>query len=118
VTGSNIAGRLASRPAIVGIAALLLAGCGGHSTAAPPQHGAGRAPAHGTRPGVDPAAARRLQGTLDRVRREQGIPGAAAAVASGWRGCGRGRCGRLVEMLEPVRLNLLRIIRRPRSPGG
>jgi hypothetical protein len=33
--------------------------------------------------GVDPAAARRLQGTLDRVRREQEIPGAAAAVVIG-----------------------------------
>jgi D-alanyl-D-alanine carboxypeptidase len=33
--------------------------------------------------GVDPAAGRRLQGTLDRVRRDQEIPGAAATLIIG-----------------------------------
>jgi D-alanyl-D-alanine carboxypeptidase len=70
--------RGAAWPAIVGVAALLVVACGEQSratlTACPAGSGARR---YGT---VDPAAAKRLQGTLDRVRREQRIPGAAAAV--------------------------------------
>jgi D-alanyl-D-alanine carboxypeptidase len=58
-------------PAIVGVAALLVAGCGERSPRTPTERGPS---------GFDPAAAKRLQGTLDRVRREQEIPGAAAAV--------------------------------------
>ena len=69
--------------AIVGVAALLVAGCGERSPPTPTACGPSGSPARDPNRGVDPAAARRLQGTLDRVRREQEIPGAAAAVVIG-----------------------------------
>ena len=72
-----------SWPAIVGVAALLVAGCGERSDPTPTACGPGRAAAPDRPRGVDAAAARRLQGTLDRVRREQELPGAAAAVVVG-----------------------------------
>jgi D-alanyl-D-alanine carboxypeptidase len=62
------------------MATLALAGCGGGSSGAPATHEPRGAPAARGRPGLDHAARRRLQATLDRVRRGQGAPGAAAAV--------------------------------------
>ena len=74
---------LAGWPAIVGVAALLVAGCGERSHPTPTGCGPSRAPAPDRPRGVEAAAAARLQGTLDRVRREQELPGAAAAVVLG-----------------------------------
>jgi CubicO group peptidase (beta-lactamase class C family) len=73
-----LCGRCAGWPAIVGMAALLVAGCGEQSPRSPIA-----CKASGAHQDVDPAVAGRLQGTLDRVRREQKIPGAAAAVVVG-----------------------------------
>jgi D-alanyl-D-alanine carboxypeptidase len=78
-----LSGRLASRAAIVAVAALLVAGCGEGSPQTPTACGPSGSPAPDGRRGVDPAVARRLQRTLDRVRREQEVPGAAAAVVIG-----------------------------------
>ena len=64
----------------MGVAALLAAGCGDGSPAPPTACAASDAPASDRPQDLKPAAAKRLQGTLDRVRREQEIPGAAAAV--------------------------------------
>jgi D-alanyl-D-alanine carboxypeptidase len=67
-----VAPRLAGWSAIAGVTASLLIACGGHSPSA--THG-------GVQPHGDDAAARaQLQATLDRVRRQQQIPGAEAAV--------------------------------------
>ena len=77
-----LCGRCAGWSAIVAVAALLVAGCGEQSPRTP-------VACSGAHRDVDPAVARRLQETLDRVRREQEIPGAAAAVAVGdclWQG--------------------------------
>lgn len=106
--GRAVPGRLAGWPAIVGVAVLLVAGCGGHSTATEPRHGPGGSPAQGSRQGVDAAAARRLQGTLDRVRREQAIPGAAAAVVLPGGAIWVGASGLAdVRTREPVRAETL-----------
>ena len=78
-----LSGRFASRPTIVAVAALLVAGCGERSPQTPTACGPSGSPAPDGRRGVDPAAARRLQHTLDHVRREQEVPGAAAAVVIG-----------------------------------
>ena len=67
----------------VGASALLMAGCGERSHPTPTACEPSRAPAPDRPRGVDAAAATRLQGTLDRVRREQELPGAAAAVVVG-----------------------------------
>jgi D-alanyl-D-alanine carboxypeptidase len=75
--------RLAGWPVIVGVVALLVAGCGERSPPTATACGPRGAPAHDRHRGVDPAVARRLQATLDRVRRAQQIPGAAAAVVVG-----------------------------------
>jgi D-alanyl-D-alanine carboxypeptidase len=69
--------------AIVPIVALLATGCGGGSAPVPTACSAAGSVAPGRPRAVDPAAARRFQGTLDRVRREQKLPGAAAAVVIG-----------------------------------
>jgi D-alanyl-D-alanine carboxypeptidase len=68
--------RLSAWPALVGVAALLMGGCGERSPTTPSSSKPGGSPAQGRQRPV----AERLQGTLDRVRREQEIPGAAAAV--------------------------------------
>jgi D-alanyl-D-alanine carboxypeptidase len=84
---------------MVGVAALLLAGCGERS---PPARESSDSPA------LDPAAARRLQGTLDRVRREQDLPGAAAAVVTAGGGVWAGASGLAdVRRREPVRSETL-----------
>jgi D-alanyl-D-alanine carboxypeptidase len=75
-----VSGRFAGWAAILGVAALLVAGCGGRSSRTPTACGRSGSPVHDPRGGFDPAAARRLQGTLDRVRRDQELPGAAAAI--------------------------------------
>jgi len=75
--------RFAGWPAIVGVAALLVAGCGERSPPTRTACEASRAPASDRPKDLNPAVAKRLQDTLDRVRREQKIPGAAAAVVIG-----------------------------------
>jgi D-alanyl-D-alanine carboxypeptidase len=75
-----VSGGFAGWPAIVGVAALLVAGCGDGSPPGPTACGSSGSAAHDPPRGFDRAAARRLQGTLDRVRREQELPGAAAAI--------------------------------------
>jgi D-alanyl-D-alanine carboxypeptidase len=104
----SVSGRFAGWPAIVGVAALLVAGCGDGSPRSPAERGPGGSPASGPRGGFDAAAARRLQGTLDRVRREQQIPGAAAAVLVPGEGVWVGAAGFAdVHTREPVRLETL-----------
>jgi D-alanyl-D-alanine carboxypeptidase len=81
--------------AIVGVAALLVAGCG-----------EARGPSGS--PELDPATEKRLQGTLDRVRREQELPGAAAAVVTAGGGVWVGASGLAdVHTREPVRAETL-----------
>jgi D-alanyl-D-alanine carboxypeptidase len=85
VTGSSSA-RLAAWPAMVGIAALLAVACGGSS------------------PVREQSRSSRLQATLDHVRREQGIPGAAAAVVVPGKGEWVGSSGLAdVRTRQPVR---------------
>jgi D-alanyl-D-alanine carboxypeptidase len=80
--------------AVVAAAVLLLAGCGDGSS--------------DTAPGIDPATATRLQATLDDVRREQGFPGAAAAVVVPGEGAWVGTSGVAdVRTREPVRAETL-----------
>lgn len=80
--------------AVVAAAVLLLAGCGDGSS--------------DTAPGIDTATANRLQATLDDVRREQGIPGAAAAVVVPGEGTWAGTSGVAdVRTREPVRAGTL-----------
>jgi CubicO group peptidase (beta-lactamase class C family) len=76
-------GSFAGWPAILGAAALLVAGCGERSPRTPTACEPSRASAPDRPRGLDPAPAKRLQGTPDRVRREQKIPGVAAAVMIG-----------------------------------
>jgi D-alanyl-D-alanine carboxypeptidase len=84
---------------MVGVAALLMAGCGERS---PPARGPSDSPA------LDPAATRRLQDTLDRVRRAQDLPGAAAAVVTAGGGVWVGASGLAdVRGREPVRAETL-----------
>ena len=86
------------------LAALLVGGCGERSPRTPTARGPSGSPARDTRRGFDPAAVRRLQGTLDRVRREQEIPGAAAAVVMPGEGVWVGASGLAdVRTREPVR---------------
>lgn len=93
-------------PAIVGVEALLVAGCGERSPPTRTACEASRAPASDRPQDRNPAEAKRLQGTLDRVRREQKIPGAAAAVVIG--GClWVGASGFAdVRTREPVRIDV------------
>jgi D-alanyl-D-alanine carboxypeptidase len=80
--------------ALVAVAALLLGGCGDGPS--------------DTARGFDPAAARRLQATLDDVRREQGVPGAAAAVVVPGAGTWVGTSGVAdARTREPVRAETL-----------
>jgi len=99
--------RFAGWPAIVGVAALLVAGCGERSPPTRTACEASRARASDRPKDLSPAAAKRLQDTLDRVRREQKIPGAAAAVVLGdclWVGAS-GLAD--VHTREPVRADTL-----------
>lgn len=94
--------------AIVGVAALLLAGCGERSTGAPAERRSSGSPGDHADRAFDAAAARRFQGTLDRVRREQEIPGAAAAVVIPGEGVWVGASGVAdVRTREPVRAETL-----------
>jgi D-alanyl-D-alanine carboxypeptidase len=103
-----VPGRFAGWLAMVAVAALLAAGCGDGSSRNANAGGSSGSPARDTRWGFDPAAARRLQGTLDRVRREQEIPGAAAAVVVPGEGVWVGVSGLAdVQTREPVRAETL-----------
>jgi D-alanyl-D-alanine carboxypeptidase len=103
-----VSGGFAGWLAMVGVAALLAAGCGDGSSRSANADGSSGSPARYPRRGSDPAAARRLQGTLDRVRREQKIPGAAAAVVMPGEGVWVGVSGLAdVHTREPVRAETL-----------
>jgi len=93
---------------IVAVAALLVAGCGERSPQTPTARGPSGSPARAPHRGFDPGAAQRLQGTLDRVRREQQIPGAAAAVVVPGGGVWVGASGLAdLHTREPVRAETL-----------
>jgi CubicO group peptidase (beta-lactamase class C family) len=102
-----VSGGFAGWPVIVGVAAVLVAGCGDGSPPGPTACGSSGSAAHDPPRGFDRAAARRLQGTLDRVRREQELPGAAAAIVGP--GCvWMGASGLAdVHRREPVRTETL-----------
>jgi D-alanyl-D-alanine carboxypeptidase len=87
----------------MGVAALLVSACGERSPTTPSSSKPGGSPAGGQRPVVE-----RLQRTLDRVRREQEIPGAAAAVVIPGEGVWVGASGVAdVRTREPVRAETL-----------
>ena len=81
--------RSARRIAVV-VVLTIAAGCGGTSGQRAPAERREGAPARGPASALDSALAERLQAVLDKVRQDQGIPGASAAVvfASGdvWTG--------------------------------
>jgi D-alanyl-D-alanine carboxypeptidase len=77
-----VSGRFAGWPAIVAVAALLVPGCGDGSAPAPTACGRSGSPDTNRDGAFDPAAAGRLQATLNRIRRAQELPGAAAAVVT------------------------------------
>jgi D-alanyl-D-alanine carboxypeptidase len=88
---------------LVAVAALLVSGCGERSPSTPASRESGGSPAHRPRP-----VAEQLQGTLDRVRREQKIPGAAAAVVMPGESVWVGVSGFAdVRLREPVRAETL-----------
>lgn len=88
-----VVGRLASLIALVGASLAVTFGCGGASSSPQPADRQGGTPAHSQAAGFDPALASRLQKTLDRVREQQEIPGAAAAVVIPGQGVWTGTSG-------------------------
>jgi D-alanyl-D-alanine carboxypeptidase len=86
-------GRLASLIALVGGSLAVAFGCGEGSSSRQPADRQGGSPARGQTGGLDPALASRLQETLDRVRKHQEIPGAAAAVVIPGQGVWTGTSG-------------------------
>lgn len=68
-------------------------GCGGSSSQHQPADRRDRSPARGQAGGFDPVLSSRLQETLDRVRTDQGIPGASAAVLIPGEGIWTGNSG-------------------------
>jgi D-alanyl-D-alanine carboxypeptidase len=68
-------------------------GCGGSSSQHQPADRRDHSPARGQAGGFDPVLSSRLQETLDRVRTDQGIPGASAAVLIPGEGIWTGNSG-------------------------
>ena len=90
-------------PLLVGLAVLVVSGCGERSPSTPSSRESAGSPAQ--RP---PPVAERLQRTLDRVRREQKLPGAAAASVMPGEGVWVGASGLAdVHTREPVRAETL-----------
>ena len=90
-------------PPLVGLAVLVVSGCGERSPSTPVLEGSAGSPAQ--RP---PPVAERLQRTLDRVRREQKLPGAAAGLVMPGEGVWVGASGLAdVHTREPVRAETL-----------